>query len=154
MGFRKTALLRMVSLMCSTSTTRLWIKHIWRRGSIQCMHISCTFGQPHWATMSTYVKWTIFSTQLTLPSYFCPSQKVLIHGALRKGGHGCPTCVFEESLRGKKAIAAHGTVEIVVFKGDLSFFYLIVGSCYDQKPFYMMIHSIEHITWVPVVKLV
>ena len=31
---------------------------------------------------------------------------------------------------------------------------LIVASCYDQKPFYMISHSCESVTWVPVTKKV
>jgi hypothetical protein len=81
-------------------------------------------------------------------------QKVKVHGVLRKSGRGCPPCVIQEEKTGKAAEAARGTVKAAVLKGESQSSDLVVASCYDQKPFYMISHSCESITWVPVTKKV
>lgn len=58
-----------------------------------------------------------------------------------------PPCVFQEEKSGKQAEAARGTVKAAVLRGDSQSDNLIVASCYDQKPFYMVSHSAEEITW-------
>ena len=57
-------------------------------------------------------------------------------------------------MQGKRADAVRGTVKAAVLKGDTESSDLVVASCYDQKPFYMVSHSIAPITWVPVTKTV
>ncbi len=53
-------------------------------------------------------------------------------------------------MKGKRADAdaVHGTVKAAVLTNDSSSSNLIVASCYDQKPFYMISHSILQVTWV------
>jgi hypothetical protein len=63
---------------------------------------------------------------------------VLVHGVLRKSGRGCPPSVLQEDKTGKAAEATRGTVKAAVLKGDSMSSDLVVASCYDQKPFYMI----------------
>ena len=62
--------------------------------------------------------------------------------------------MIQEEKTGKVAKAARGTVKAAVLKGESQSSDLVVASCYDQKPFYMISHSCESITWVPVTKKV
>jgi len=47
-----------------------------------------------------------------------------------------------------------GTVKAAVLKGDSRSSDLVMASCYNQKPFYMISHSCKSIGWVPVMKKV
>jgi hypothetical protein len=93
------------------------------------------------------------SVKLARAAYSLP-KPVLVHGVIRKSGRGVPTCVFQEDKTGKAAEAARGTVKAAVLRGDSLSSDLVVASCYDQKPFYMISHSCESVTWVPVTKRV
>ena len=62
--------------------------------------------------------------------------------------------MFQEEKTGKAAKAARGTVKAAVLRGDSLSSDLVVASCYVQKPFYMISHSCESVTWVPVMKKV
>ena len=53
---------------------------------------------------------------------------------------------------GKAAKAARGMVKAAVLKGDSMSCDLVVASCYDQKPFYMISSKCEEVTLVPVTK--
>ena len=88
------------------------------------------------------------SANLARASFSLP--KVKTHGVLRlrKTGRGVNEVFIQKELKGKRADAARGTVKAVVLRGDSKSSNLIVASCYDQKPFYMISHSIEEITWV------
>ena len=78
-----------------------------------------------------------------------PAGPVLIHGVIRKSGRGVLPSVIQDDLTGKKAAEmAMGTVKLAVLRDDSQSSELIVASCYDQKPFYMLSHSIEEVTWV------
>ena len=81
-------------------------------------------------------------------------QKVKVHGVLRKSGWGCPPCVIQEEKTGKAAKAARNTVNAAVLRGDSQSSDLVVASFYDQKPFYIISHSCENITWIPLTKKV
>ena len=59
-----------------------------------------------------------------------------------------PPIVMQEELTGKRADAARGTTKVAVLRGDSKSSQLIVASCYNQKPFYMISQSIEEVTWV------
>ena len=83
---------------------------------------------------------------------YCLPTKVLTHGVIRKSGRGVPPCVFQEDKTGKKAEAERGTTRVAVLRGDSRSQDLIVASCYDQKPFYMISHSMEEVTWVESMK--
>jgi hypothetical protein len=48
---------------------------------------------------------------------------------------------MQEEKTGRAADAARGTVKAAVLKGDSRSSNLVVASCYDQKPFYMISHS-------------
>ena len=61
--------------------------------------------------------------------------------------------VLQEELKGKRADAALGTLKVAVLKGDSKSRDLIVVSNYDQKPFYMVLHSIGTVTWLEKEKL-
>ena len=45
-------------------------------------------------------------------------------------------------------------MNLAVLRDDSQSSELIVGSCYDQKPFCMLSHSMEEVTWVTCVKKV
>ena len=67
------------------------------------------------------------SVKLSLTAY-CLPKKVLVHGVLRKGGRGCPPCVYQEPMQGKRADAVRGTVKAAVLKGDKESSDLVVAS--------------------------
>jgi hypothetical protein len=58
--------------------------------------------------------------------------------------------MFWDEKKGKAAKAARGTVKVAVLRGNILSSDLVVASCYDQKPFYMILHSCESVTWVSV----
>ncbi len=59
-----------------------------------------------------------------------------------------PPLVFQDEMKGKQADAVRGMVKATVLKGDSQSDNLVIASCYDQKPFYMILHSVEEVTWV------
>ncbi len=64
---------------------------------------------------------------------------LLIHGVMQKTGCGMPPIECPEEKKGKKLKAkARGTVKAEVLFGDPWSHNLIIASCYDQKPFYML----------------
>jgi hypothetical protein len=85
------------------------------------------------------------SVKLACAAYSLP-KPVLVHGILRKSGHGCPPCVMQEEKLGKHANAARGTVKAAVLKEDSMSSNLVVASCYDQKPFYMISSKCEKVS--------
>ncbi len=91
------------------------------------------------------------SVKLAQAAYLLPNP-VLIHGVLQKSGGGCPPCVVQEEKMGRAADQARGTVKAAMLKGDSRSSDLIVASCYNQKPFYMISHSCENVSWTPVTK--
>ena len=93
------------------------------------------------------------SVRLARESFALP-QKVLTDGVIRKSGRGVPPCVIQEELKGKHAEAARGTLKAAVLKGDSKSCDLVIVSNYDQKPFYMITHSIPKITWTTITKRV
>ena len=93
------------------------------------------------------------SVKLARAAYSLP-KPVLVHGVLRKSGRGCPPSVLQEDKTGKAAEATRGTVKAAVLKGDSQSSDLVVASCYDQKPFYMISSKCEEVSWTPVVKKV
>ena len=91
------------------------------------------------------------SGKLARAAYSLP-KPVLVHRVLRKSGRGCPPSVLQEDKTGKAAEAARGTVKAAVLKGDSMSSDLVVASCYDQKPFYMISSKCEEVSWEPVTK--
>ena len=77
-----------------------------------------------------------------------------MHGVIWKSGRGVPAIVLQEELGGKRADAVRGTVKVAVLKEDSELHDLIIASCYDQTPFYMLTHSVTEVTWVEHVKRV
>jgi len=61
---------------------------------------------------------------------------------------------MQEEKMGRAADAARGTVKAAVLKGDSRLSNLVVASCYDQKPFYMISHSCESVPWMTIMKKV
>ena len=73
------------------------------------------------------------------------------------GGLGLqpPSSVIQEECKTKKgAERARGTLKVAVLKGDSKSCDLVVVSNYDQKPFYMITHSIPEVTWVVCEKMI
>ncbi len=87
------------------------------------------------------------SVGLVREAYSLPT-RVLVHGVIWKSKQGVPQCVLQEDKTGKAAKKVQGKAKAAVLKKDSKSHNLIVTSCYDQKPFYMLSHSIEEITWV------
>ena len=75
-----------------------------------------------------------------------------MHGIISKKGQGVPQCVFQEDVKERCADVVHGTVKAVVLKGYLQSTDLVVSSCYDQKPFYMLSNEANKITWTETTK--
>ena len=97
----------------------------------------------------------LFVSVLLARAAYGLKQKVKIHGVIRKSGRGVPPAVIQEDLgTGRRADAARGTTKVAVLRDDSKSSNLIVASCYDQKPFYMLSHSIEEVTWVEKVRKV
>jgi hypothetical protein len=61
---------------------------------------------------------------------------------------------MQEEKTGRAADQARGTVKAAVLKGDSWSSDLIVASCYNQKPFYMISHSCENMSLTLVMKKV
>jgi hypothetical protein len=93
------------------------------------------------------------SVKLARAAYSLP-KPVLVHCVLRKSGRGCPPCVIQEEKLGKHANAAWGTVKAAVLKGDSMSSDLVIASCYDQKPFYMISSKVKKFSWEPIMKKV
>ena len=85
------------------------------------------------------------SVRLAQAAYSLPNP-VLIHGVLCKNGQGCPLCVVQEEKQGRAADWARGTVKAAMLKGDSRSSDLVLASCYDQKPFYMILSSCKIVT--------
>ena len=80
---------------------------------------------------------------------FALPAKVKTNGVLRKSQRGVhPSVVKEECKTKKGAEQARGTLKVAVLKGDSKSCDLVVVSNYDQKPFYMITHSIPEETWI------
>ena len=63
-------------------------------------------------------------------------------------------CILtQEELKGKHTDAVRRTLKLAVLKGNSKSRDLIVVSNYDQKPFYMVSHSIGTVTWLEKEKL-
>jgi hypothetical protein len=78
---------------------------------------------------------------------FALDKKVLIHGVIRKSQRGVPPIILQEALSGKSEVRARGTLKAAVLKNDSKSSDLVVASCYDQKPFYMLSHITEFVGW-------
>ena len=114
------------------------------------LHMFCNLREHyHCCTMDNLFN----SVKLARAAYSLP-KPVLVHGVLRKSGRGCPPCVLQEEKIGKHADAARGTVKVAVLKGDSMSSDLVVASCYDQKPFYMISSKCDKVSWEPVTKKV
>ena len=50
--------------------------------------------------------------------------------------------------------AARVTTKVRVLKGNPNLEHLLVGSCVDQKPFYMLSIAVEKIDWVTQIKMI
>ena len=85
------------------------------------------------------------SVKLALEAYYLWA-RVLIHGVIRKSMRSVSTCVLQEELTGNREDAVWGTMKTAVLEGDIKYFQLIITSCYDQKPFYMISHSTPNVT--------
>ena len=82
-------------------------------------------------------------------------KRVKTQGVTWGSGRGVPACVKQEEPRGKAAQdAARGTTNLAVLRGDPSSQDLLVGSCYDQKLFYMLSHIAPSVNWVEMSKKV
>jgi hypothetical protein len=60
--------------------------------------------------------------------------------------------VFQEEKTGRAANAARGMVKAAVLKGDNQSSGLVVASCYNQKPFYMILSRCKSVTLTPITK--
>ena len=65
-----------------------------------------------------------------------------------------PPVVLQEELDGKRAGTVRWMVKVAVLKEDSESHDLIIAPCHDQKPFYMLTHSVMEVTWVEHVKRV
>ena len=90
----------------------------------------------------------LFNSVKLAHSAYSLNKPVLIHGVLRKSGRGAPPCIMQEEQTRKWAKAARGTVIVALLNGDSQSSNLVIASCYDQKPFYMISHSNEEVTWI------
>ena len=76
-------------------------------------------------------------------------KRVKTQGVVRASGRGVPPSVRQEVPKGKAAQeAAKGTTKLAVLKGDTKSSNLLIGSCYDQRPFYMLSNAASSVGWV------
>ncbi len=87
------------------------------------------------------------SANLACAAYHDLTNKILIHG-VQKSGHSVPPLVFQDKVTGKRADTFWGNLKAAVLKNDSQSSNLIIDSCYNQKPFYMISHSIPQLSWV------
>ncbi len=85
------------------------------------------------------------SANLAQELYHLPNC-ILVHAVIQKSNCNVPKCVVQEEKTGKAAELVRGTAKAAMLQGDSKSCDLILASCYDQKPFYMLFHSIEEIT--------
>ena len=72
-----------------------------------------------------------------------------MQGVIRASGRGVPKIVKQDIAKKKSAHeAARGTTKVAVLKGDTHSENLLVGSCVDQKVYYMISTAAEFIVWV------
>ena len=103
--------------------------------------------QGHWCNMDNLFN----SVKLAREAYSLWA-RVLIHGVIRKSIRGVPPCVLQEELTGNREDATQGTAEAAILEGESESCQLIITSCYDQKPFYMIFHSTPSVTWIALSK--
>ena len=76
-------------------------------------------------------------------------KRIKTQGVIRATGRGVPPLVKQDIPKTKLAPkAARGTTIVAVLKDDPMSEHLIVASCVDQKPFYMLSMAAETIDWV------
>ncbi len=97
----------------------------------------------HWCKMD----YQFNSVNLACAAYDL-EKKVLIHGNIQKHGSTVPPLVVQEEVNEKQAAAVHGTVKAAVLKNDRCLSNLIIASCYDQKSFYIILHSMLQVSWI------
>ncbi len=60
--------------------------------------------------------------------------------------------MFQEEKAVRAADAARGKVKATVLKEDSQSSDLVIASCYNQKPFYMISSRCKSVTWMPITK--
>ena len=79
---------------------------------------------------------------------FALPAKVKMDGVIQRSHRDVPSIVIQEELKGKRTDTVRGMLKVVVLQGDSKSRDLVFVSNYDQKPFYMISHSISTVTWV------
>jgi len=75
-------------------------------------------------------------------------KRVKTQGVIR-ASRGVPACVKQTLPKGKKAMEeARGRTKVAVLRGDTKSKDLVVGSCIDQKEFFILSMTAEFIDWV------
>ena len=130
------------------------VDHAWIHQGLSPMHarlmhmFSQLEEQGHECNMDN-----LFNSVKFARAAFSLPQKVKVQGVIRKSGRGVPPVVLQEPAKGKAAEgAARGTTKVAVLRGDPKSQDLIVASCYDQKPFYMISNAASHVTWDKITK--
>ena len=78
-----------------------------------------------------------------------PRQKrVKTQGVVRAFGRGVPAEVKQDGKTKKEIETARGTTKVAVLRNDPMSKDLIIGSCVDQKVFYMLSMTAEKVDWV------
>ena len=82
-------------------------------------------------------------------------KRVKTQGVVRPHGRGVTELVKQTVPKNKAALeAARGTTKVAVLTGDPMSEHLIMASCVDQKPFYMLSMAAEKIDWVTKKKMI
>ena len=82
-------------------------------------------------------------------------KRVKTQGFIRASGRGVPAVVKQDVPKNRAALeAARGTTKVAVLEGDPKSDQLIVASCVDRKPFYMLSMAARTIDWIVKVRSV
>jgi hypothetical protein len=124
MGYRPTALQMVGTHMSSVSITSPLIQHFSCRDIVPCT-----------AGFLICAKTCLFNSVKLAHAAYLLFKPVLVHGILKRSGHGCPRCVIQEAKVGGGAEATRRMMKAVGLKGDSMLSDLVVKSWYDQKLF-------------------
>ena len=99
------------------------------------MHMFCIFPEfGHEVNMDNLFHSVLFS----IAARSICENKVKTQGVIQKSQRGVTPLVLQEPLPKKAEEKVWGTIKAAVLRGDSRSHDLIVASCYDQKPFYVI----------------
>ena len=118
---------------------------------MDCKQIASWTTGTHLIFISATNRWTRAVYDLEVPQGEDeePARKRIKTQGVLRVDRGVPDIVRQEIPSGKAAQeAARGTTMLACLKNDTLTTDLLIGSCYDQRPFYMLTNAAEEVKWV------